>query len=136
MPFFGRRVFVVEDEPLIALPLIVLLRGYGATVTTSTSLRAAMQALIDNPEFDVAALDVHLGPDISWPLADKLSTCGVPFVFLTGLSQETDIPDRLRLVPRLLKPYCEHRVANALNSLLPSSHKMLQGLPQHSLGQC
>jgi len=136
MRFFGRRVLVVEDEPLIALPLIELLRGNGATVTTSTSLRAAMQALADNPEFDVAALDIHLGPDIAWPLADELSARIVPFVFLTGLSGEADIPHRLRLVPRVPKPYCEHRVANALNSLLTNSNKELHGSPQQSLGHC
>jgi two-component SAPR family response regulator len=59
---------------------------------------------VRNLEFDAAIVDVNLGGQFVYPVADELVARGVPFVFLTGYAKTT-LPERLQACPHLLKPY-------------------------------
>lgn len=45
-------------------------------------------ALIETSDTDAAILDVSLGKQSSFPIADRLETRGIAFVFATGMCAE------------------------------------------------
>jgi DNA-binding response OmpR family regulator len=100
----GLRVFIAEDEFLVAVMLEQDLRSSGCTVVGPfTSLALALQAS-RREEFDVAILDVNMNGEMVYPLADELLARGTPFLFLTGYGT-ANLPERHRKAPRLSKPY-------------------------------
>jgi hypothetical protein len=56
---------------------------------------------------DAAILDVNLGGELIYPVADALAARGVPFVFVTGYGAES-IDGRFAHVPILQKPIERH----------------------------
>jgi CheY-like chemotaxis protein len=100
----GKRILVIEDEALLALTLAEELDDLGcSSIGPFTTLSGALQA-VRNLEFDAAIVDVNLGGQFVYPVADELVARGVPFVFLTGYAKTT-LPERLQACPHLLKPY-------------------------------
>jgi len=98
------RVFVVEDEVLLALSLEDDLREAGFSMLGPyTTLANALQAS-RHESFDLALLDVNLHGEAVFPLADELIARNVPIVLLTGYGA-ADLPERYRALPRLQKPY-------------------------------
>lgn len=83
-PLAGRRVLVIEDEALVALDLEMTLQAAGAmTVGPFLRLREALAASA-SAAADAAVLDVRLGRDESYALADRLRERGVAVIFHTG----------------------------------------------------
>ena len=111
-----RSILIVEDEPLIAMMLEDFLDSLGHTVVgTCESVEDAM-AKIDEGGFDVAIVDVHLkNGEHVWPVADRLSQEGVPFVLATGGHIEPP-PERHASAPVLAKPYTIDAIEPALNA--------------------
>jgi CheY-like chemotaxis protein len=54
-------------------------------------------------ELDAAILDVNLGGESVYPVADMLHARGIPFVFMTGYGSAS-IDPRFAMVPVLQKP--------------------------------
>ena len=100
----GRRVLIVEDDFLLAMELEALVEGGGGTVIGSVS--SVQQALIklDHELPDVALLDVNLKGERATPVAGALQARGVPFVVITGYSNQQLTEPELRAAPRLEKP--------------------------------
>jgi PAS domain S-box-containing protein len=82
----GRRVLLVEDEPLVALEAAAALEELGCEVVgpAATLEEALRLAASEAPRLDVAVLDVNLGGRASFPVADLLAGHGVPVVHVTG----------------------------------------------------
>ncbi|MGT2488359.1 hypothetical protein ACU4GA_25370 [Methylobacterium oryzae CBMB20] len=67
--------------------------------------------LIENGDVDAAVLDVNLGNgDTVYPVADKLSALGVPYLCATG-DVKFSGADTYRQRPRLEKPFSEAGIA-------------------------
>jgi DNA-binding response OmpR family regulator len=82
----GLRILVVEDEPLIAMDLKDVLRDSGCSVVgPALTLKQGMR-LAENETVDGAILDVNLGGETVFPLADALAGRAIPFAYLTGYS--------------------------------------------------
>src|SRR3954451_25179589 len=79
----GLRVLVVEDDPIIALDGKATLERAGGSVVGTAYRIAQALALLDT-EFDVAVLDFRLEAETPQPVAEKLLTRGVPFLFYTS----------------------------------------------------
>jgi light-regulated signal transduction histidine kinase (bacteriophytochrome)/CheY-like chemotaxis protein len=105
------RMLVLEDNMIIALDLEDMLTRLGVKhVTVASSVAQAMDALAeDKPPF--AILDVNLGSETSFPVADALREAGVPFAFGTGFGDSAAFPDRFRDAAVLQKPYSAESVA-------------------------
>jgi CheY-like chemotaxis protein len=87
-PLQGRAILVVEDEALIGMWLEQMLMDLGcASVTIAGTVSQALE-LIDSEKFDAAALDLNLNGLEILPVADALSSRGVPFVFITGYPRD------------------------------------------------
>ena len=105
------RILVVEDEALIAMDLEWTLRERGCEVVGPVAtLDEAVRAAATEQPLDGAVLDVNLGRERVFPVADVLAARGVPFLFLTGYEREI-LPARHRGHAVLAKPYrAEHLV--------------------------
>ena len=114
----GRRILVAEDEYFLADELHGALRGAGAAMLGPVaSVRNGLHLLATGPAPDAASLDVNLGGEGVYPLADALIARAVPFVFTTGYDQVA-IPGRYAGIRRLEKPVEPETVIAALEALL------------------
>jgi len=111
----GRRFLVVEDEYLIAADIAASLEALGAEVAgPAASVAEALTFLErDGDRLDGAVLDVNLGKERVYPLADVLKGRGIPFVFTTGYDASA-VPNSYADVPRCEKPVDARRLARCL----------------------
>jgi CheY-like chemotaxis protein len=92
--FQGLRVIVVEDDSLICLLFEDMLLDLGCKVVgTACDFRRATELAQGQENVDVAILDVNLGGQLVFPVADILSRRGIPFVFATGMGADGLPPD-------------------------------------------
>jgi CheY-like chemotaxis protein len=76
---------VVEDESMICLLLEDMLQDLGCKVVgTACSFKRAIELAEREEGIDVAILDVNLGGQLVFPVADILSRRGIPLLFATG----------------------------------------------------
>jgi CheY-like chemotaxis protein len=84
--FKGLRVLVVEDDTMICLLFEDMLLELGCKVAgTACDFKRAAEMAQRDENIDVAILDVNLGGQLVFPIADILSRRGIPFLFATGL---------------------------------------------------
>ncbi|WP_347303815.1 response regulator [Croceibacterium sp. TMG7-5b_MA50] len=103
MKLAGRRVLLVEDEPIIGFALEDMLQSVGACARLACSLDEGLRC-VDECTWDAAILDVNLHGRQSFPLARALLAAQVPVVFATGNSLQS-WPQDLAAVPTISKPY-------------------------------
>jgi DNA-binding response OmpR family regulator len=82
----GFRIMVVEDETLIAMLVEDMLTDIGYSVVKVVATISQGLAFLAAPDsrIDGAILDVNLGGEKVFPIADVLIERGVPFIFATG----------------------------------------------------
>jgi CheY-like chemotaxis protein len=112
----GLRLFVVEDEALVAMLLEDMLLDLGCVVVgIAGSVREALGRL-GGARADGAILDVNIGGEMVFPVADALAEKGTPFVFVTGYGR-AGLGDRYPGAPVLTKPYSPSDLADVLAGL-------------------
>lgn len=117
----GRRLLVVEDEYLIAWDLAAWLESKGVEVIGPVpSVADALEALEVESLPDAAVLDINLGEEQVFPVADALRAAHVPFVFLSGYDAKV-IPEHLQDAPCCLKPLNRPRLLDALAQLMTTA---------------
>jgi two-component SAPR family response regulator len=94
---------IVEDEALVAMALRESLDELGFSVLGPFNRISEAMIALRNNRIDAAVLDVNLGGELIYPLADVLAADHVPFVFITGYGAE-EIETRYARVPVLQKP--------------------------------
>lgn len=115
------RILVVEDEPLVALQLQSDLESDGHHVVGPVGNLVQGMALVQKEEIDAAFVDVSLGEETSAQIADQLLARHIPFVFATGYTDVLMLPEHLRTVPRLAKPYAIDDVRRVMEGFLARS---------------
>jgi CheY-like chemotaxis protein len=110
----GRRVLVVEDEPIVGMLLEDMLLDLGVEVVGPAATLAEALALAEREDLAAALLDVNLGGERSYPVADALARRGVPFLFLTGYGEAAWEGPALTIQ----KPYRSEDVAAGLERVL------------------
>lgn len=108
------RVLLVEDEILVGMFMRDLLGEKGFQVTEPCRTLADGLAAANREMFDAAVLDMNLGGESVYPLADMLLTQGVPFVFVTGYTSDV-VAERFSATPVLQKPVEAGALVAALN---------------------
>ena len=100
----GRSILVVEDEYMIADAMRRALEDEGVIVVgPAPSVRKALRLLDAAADLDGAVLDMNLGDEKAFPVADALQARGIPFLFTTGYDAAGVAP-AWRHVQRLEKP--------------------------------
>jgi light-regulated signal transduction histidine kinase (bacteriophytochrome) len=113
----GLSVLLVEDSLIIALDAEDIVTRLGARLEAASTSEAAHDILESN-QFDFAILDINLGDQTSFGIADRLNETGVPFFFATGYGEQAQLPDEHRSRIVLQKPYTTHNMARAVEQLL------------------
>lgn len=114
----GRRVLVVEDEPMIRLLLDDMLTDLGYTMAAEAGRIEEALTVAKDGQFDVAILDVNLNGQPISPVVDILTARGVPFVFVSGYARR-GIPEQHSTIPLLQKPFQADGLARALAAIAP-----------------
>jgi len=114
----GKRILVVEDEALVAMMLEDLLADLGCEVVGPAMRLDEGLALARLNGLDAAVLDINLGGERSYPIADLLDARGVPIAFVTGYGH-SGRPGRSDRV--LQKPYREPQLRALLAEMLASA---------------
>ena len=113
----GSRVLVVEDEGLIAMVLIDFLEDLGLQVVGPYATLATAIAAARLGNFDIALLDISLGGDSAYPVADELMARGTRFAFMTGHDTKS-LPAPYDGIVSLSKPYTAIDVEQTVAALL------------------
>lgn len=115
----GQRILLIEDEAMVAFMIEDMLESFGSVVVEVAGdlSRGLALARDDALVIDAAVLDVNLGGEPVFPLAETLAARGVPFVFSTGYGREGVIPP-FDCRPVLAKPFSAQSLAAALLSVI------------------
>jgi light-regulated signal transduction histidine kinase (bacteriophytochrome) len=121
-PVAGRlrgHVLLVEDNLIIALDAEAMLLTLGAErVLVASNVKDAL-AILDREKPSFALLDVNLGTQNSFPIADRLFEMEVPFIFATGYGSGINYPSDQNARPFITKPYTKDSIAKALGGIAP-----------------
>jgi CheY-like chemotaxis protein len=111
-----RRVLIVEDNSWIALLMAEEVTELGcAVVGPARSLSDAL-TMARGENLDAALVDINLGQDTAFPLAEVLADRNIPFTFITGVSEAPDAP--FQDVPVLPKPFGSAGLRRVLADML------------------
>lgn len=114
----NRRILVVEDEFIIAVDLQHRLETVGAVVIGPfASIERAVAMIRSDAAIDAAVLDMNLGGEMAYSVADALVARRLPFVFTSGYG-EAHLRDRYPNAVSCDKPYEFRALAMALEGVL------------------
>jgi PAS domain S-box-containing protein len=80
----GKRILVVEDEPLVAMDMQSMLSAAGCTVLGPAGTLQEARRLLETETCDAALVDVNLKGEPIDSLLSPLRQQDVPFAFVTG----------------------------------------------------
>ena len=98
------RILIVDDEPMIAALLADWLVELGYEPLGPSRNIASALALIEATPPDAAIIDLSLGAESGYPVAEALAKRKIPFVFATGYGDGGVIP-RFAGTRVLVKPF-------------------------------
>jgi PAS domain S-box-containing protein len=113
----GKRIIVVEDEPIVAMDLEYSLKSMGCVVIGPASTLAKARTLIAESACDAALLDVNLAGHSVDELATALTQKNVPFAFVTGYGRDA-LPRGFQDAILLSKPFNDDQLNAVVDSLL------------------
>ena len=113
----GKRVLIVEDEMLVAFLIEDFLADFGcSTVGPCGDVATALDA-VQTEAFDLAVLDVNLGGEKVYPVAELLAERRIPFLFLSGYGDEA-IPAGNSSWRVCAKPFTQAELGKIMSSVL------------------
>jgi CheY-like chemotaxis protein len=116
-PLKDKRVLVVEDEAIVSFLIEDTLLKLGSSDVTIAGRLGAALAELDQQMPDLAVLDVNLGGEMVYPVAERLRDAGVPFVFTTGYGVAGIAPE-WKTASVLQKPFAVEQLARAIEKLM------------------
>jgi CheY-like chemotaxis protein len=102
-PTPGDPILLVEDEPLVSMMLAEMLSGFGHIVDGPYNRLSEAVRAAESNDIRAGILDINVGGEKSYAVADVLTTRNIPFIFVTGYSAD-GIDSRFTHVPVLQKP--------------------------------
>ena len=79
-----RRILLVEDDVLIGMMLVDMFDALDLPEPAQATSNEEALAFIDTEPFAGALVDINLGDEKGWPVADALAERGIPFAFTSG----------------------------------------------------
>ena len=107
-------VLLVEDNFIIAMDVESMLQEIGVEIIrTASSVTQALEMIaVQAPAFGL--LDVNVGSEKSFQIADLLRELRVPFAFVTGYGDRNAFPAQFADTPIVRKPYTLDSLRDAL----------------------
>lgn len=100
----GMRILVVEDVGMVSAALKSVLEDLGCVVIGTASRLRDAELIAKRERLDGALLDLNLGGEYSFPIADLLVKRGIPFIFMSGYDVGSLDP-RFATWPQMQKPF-------------------------------
>lgn len=123
------RILIIE-EPLIAYLIDNMVFDLGYAVSgIAHSIAVARQELAKR-NFDAALLDLALGGQTSFEIADLLQETGIPFAFVSGRDCVSEV--RYKNVPVLHKPFTAYQLYVLLERLVGQGGRTPQAMTDAS----
>ena len=116
----GKRIILIEDEPLVCMDVESILTSAGCAVVGTAGHLAAAKTLSAAAECDAALLDVNLGGHPVDDLAAALTRRNIPFAFVTGYGRET-LPQGFRDALMVRKPFSQDELVSVVELLVYQS---------------
>ena len=113
----GASILVVEDELLITMLLEDILSDLGCTLAGSATTLSDAKGLAQSLVVQAAILDINLGGDPVFPVAEQLAARNIPIIFASGYGS-SGLPARWQSYPTLPKPFMPDQVEAALRQAL------------------
>jgi PAS domain S-box-containing protein len=98
-----KRVLLVEDEPLVSMMLADMLAAFGHKVDGPYNRFSDAVLAAQSNNLQAGILDVNLGGEKTYAVADILANRKIPFAFVTGYGPDT-IVSEFSHAPVLQKP--------------------------------
>jgi len=111
-----RRIMILEDEAIIAWDIEAELQARGFHVVGLAGFIGEALALLDGGGITVALLDINLGQDNSYGVAQTCRDRGIAVIFLSGDGGD-DRPEDLQDCEVVSKPVSYEKLVEALNRL-------------------
>ena len=115
--FNGRDVLVIEDEEMIASVIEEMLLDLGCREVWIAGSAKDAQAVLAQHRPHVVILDVNLGGDSGFQLAQLLADSKIPFVFATGYGRH-GLTEEWATRPIMQKPFKMETLQTVLGALL------------------
>jgi CheY-like chemotaxis protein len=119
-----KRILIVEDEPVLAMLIEDMVEELGYLPVGPAMTAAAALALATDETLDGAILDMNLGGGVpSTPIAEKLRSRDIPFIFATGYSSaqaSARMASAIGATPVLRKPFSVEALSAALGRMVKS----------------
>jgi two-component sensor histidine kinase/CheY-like chemotaxis protein len=113
----GKRILVIEDEPLVAMDLESSLTAAGYKVVGPAGTLERAKTLVADGHYDAALVDVNLAGEPVDELATTLTQKNRPFAFVTGHGRE-GLPRGFQEALVLGKPFSQDQLLAAVGLLL------------------
>lgn len=110
-------VLLVEDEALIRMMIAEMVEELGHSVAGEASNIADALRLAQTATFELAILDINLGGSKIDPVAEIVSSRGLPFIFASGYGA-AGMPAPFIDRPVLQKPFLIERLDEAIEAAL------------------
>ncbi|NYZ63180.1 response regulator [Luteimonas deserti] len=111
------RVLIVEDESLLAMTVEDALIRVGWSVPAAAASVPEALSAVERGGFDIALLDINLGGQKVFPVADALLARGVPLVFASAYGGE-GLREDLRHLPIIAKPFSHSELVTTLREAM------------------
>jgi PAS domain S-box-containing protein len=121
----GKRILVIEDEPLVAMDVESSLTAAGCEVVGPAATLERAKLLIEESDCDAALLDVNLAGQPVDELATLLTRKNRPFAFVTGYGREA-LPSGFRGAVVLGKPFGADQLLATVEVLLYQPASVVQ----------
>ncbi len=102
--FNGLSVLIVEDEPILALNLAIVIEEFDGQPVGPVPTVSQALALLDSETVDAAILDANLLDRDVTPVAMLLLKRAIPFVIQTAIGLPAELRRDHPHLPILLKP--------------------------------
>ena len=113
----GRRILIVEDEPLIGMVLTDYLEDAGCQIAGPAQSAETALSMAASEEVDAALVDGNLAGRRVDQIVTALRQRNIPFAFVTGYGREA-LPPGFDDAPIVEKPFTQEQVIGTLERLL------------------
>jgi CheY-like chemotaxis protein len=112
----GRRILLVEDEPVVMMAVENSLADLGCELLIAATFDEAL-VLAEAEDFDCALVDVDLCGTPAYQIADVVRRRGIPFVLSTGYPLDA-LPEQYRSQALLKKPFSHGELKNVVSNIV------------------
>jgi PAS domain S-box-containing protein len=121
----GKRILVVDDEPLIAMDIVSILEEEGCEILgPAPTLQKALD-LVETGNADAALLDANLAGEPVDTLAAALTRRQVPFSFVSGYGLDS-LPEAFSHAMLIKKPFQRQELVEAVRRMVLDSETVVK----------